>query len=533
MIKAHNKFLDYFYSLSLGAKTIILILVTVIGISIVGTIASLMLFGMKNSFDSLFYSRTLALSKLQNIKDVYAFNIHNSYRDVLDGTVKTGDSYEALEIASNLISYKWGEYKALENSEHSASLYNELNKIILKHLLKPIPNTLIIDKQEVSDKVYTKIEQLVLDIHKTSELFKQGKDESALKMIKNEIFPKIDLANIYLEQLINYQIKSAMYEKELADGIFEATFWIIFVVIFVVILFSVFLAYFILDNIKSLHRSLEIEVEAKTKELTELNASLEIKIEHEIKQSRLKDEMLNQQAKLAAMGEMIANIAHQWRQPLNAITMLIQTFAIKNMSGKLTNEFVTHQVDEGLKIAKNMSDTIEEFRNYFKPDKEKVEFNPIKSIDEALFLIDGVLKKSEINILFDKTQCCNISGYPNSFIQVIINLLSNSKDALVENVTHSKFIKINLEKIILNNKNYCRIEIIDNGGGIEEKNFSKLFEPYFTTKHKSIGTGIGLYSSKKIIEDHFGGEIMAKNTEYEFNKTTYKCASFAIILPLE
>ncbi|MEY4504290.1 MAG: hypothetical protein RL154_583, partial [Pseudomonadota bacterium] len=517
MIKLYHKFLDYFFSLSLGVKTIILILVTVIGISIVGTIATLMLFGMKNSFDSLFYSRTLALSKLQNIKDVYTFNINNAYRDVIDGSVKVSDSYEVLEISSNLIKQKWTEYQNLEESQHNMLIYDEINKFIVKYILKPIPNTVIIDKNEVCDKVYIQIKYLILDINKTTTLFKQKNDLAAINLIKNDILPNIDLANIYLEQLINYQIKSAIYEKEIADGIFETTFWIIFVIIFVVILFSVFLAYFILENIKSLHHNLECQVQDKTKELTELNASLEAKIAYEIKQSRLKDEMLRQQAKLAAMGEMIANIAHQWRQPLNALTMLIQTFALKNISGKLSSQFVISQVDEGLRIAKNMSDTIEEFRNYFKPDKEKAVFSAIKAIEDALFMIEGVLNKSSIKVLFDTTDNFYINGYPNSFIQVIINLLSNSKDILVEKTIDDKFIKIELTEIIKNNKSYCKIQIIDNGGGIELQYLDKLFEPYFTTKHKSVGTGIGLYSSKKIIEEHFSGEIIAQNSEYQFN----------------
>lgn len=520
---------DYLHALSVGAKTRILLLATAVGIALIVVVSGLMLFGVKNSFDDAFYTRTISISKLQAIKDVHALNILNTYRDVLDNDTRIDDSYEVLEALQKNMEYRWIDYVASRKTGLKSGFFETINSLILSITSQQIPNNAALSEKEIQNKASANIEKLIKELEKISTLYKQNKTLEAESAIKNSLFSIIDSTNIYLEQLINYHIQKALFEKEKVDALFGLAAWVALGLAMFVLSVSLALAYLILNNIKNLHSSLEEKVLDKTKELVELNKSLEIRIEEEIRKSRVKDELLHRQAKLASMGEMIANIAHQWRQPLNALAMLIQNFQIKSMAKKLTPEFIDKQTKEGLALAKNMSDTIEEFRNYFKPDKELGSFAIGKAVDEAIFLIEGAINRAN-------TQICNqigdkrveIVGSKNGFIQVLINILNNAIDALNINDIDDKRVIIRLRV----QKTRVTLRVIDNAGGIDQKILKRLFEPYFTTKHQASGTGIGLYMSKKIIEEQFGGLICAKNVRLDFDGKLQKCAMFKILIPL-
>ncbi len=253
-------------------------------------------------------------------------------------------------------------------------------------------------------------------------------------------------------------------------------------------------------ELEELNKELEKRVEAKTKELKELNETLELRVKEEIKKNEAKQKVMFWQSRFASLGEMLANIAHQWRQPLTELNLIL--FSLKKAALNRDDEIVEELYKESKILIQNMSNTIENFSNFFKPDKEKQHFILHESIEEALHILQRVLKRDLIEV---KTSYEDVAvmGIPNEFTQVIINLLKNSRDAFVHNSVLIREIKIDLYK----EDRYAVIIVEDNAGGIEEKERYKIFEPYFTTKHTSQGTGLGLFMSKMICEKGFHGSL--------------------------
>jgi signal transduction histidine kinase len=237
-------------------------------------------------------------------------------------------------------------------------------------------------------------------------------------------------------------------------------------------------------------------------------------LEEQMEQSKL----LVQQSRLASMGEMIGNIAHQWRQPLNAIGLIIQKVELFSKRGKLTEEVLEESIHKATSIITNMSRTIDDFRDFFKPDKQMEYFDLKTSLNDVMSLLEAGLKEAEINVKIDIPQAsCEIYGFKNEFSQVIINLVNNSKDALIEAQVHNKTIYIS-EKI---ENAQVVFRLSDNAGGIPEDIINRIFEPYYTTKEEGKGTGIGLYMSKMIIEKNMHGLMQVKNSKdgAEFSMT--------------
>ena len=278
------------------------------------------------------------------------------------------------------------------------------------------------------------------------------------------------------------------------------------------------------------HKSLEQKVKEKTKELQELNKYLEIKISKEVSQNRKKDIIMFQQARFASLGEMLNNIAHQWRQPLGSITMIIQSFQTKMHLGKLTEKFVDEKVNDALLLASNMSSTLEDFKNFFSPNKTKSEFSIKNCIEHSIELSKYFLNQENIKVELKVRKDVNINSYYNELSHVFLNLISNSKDALISNVDKND----RIIKIIVNRfKNHLVVNVVDNGGGIPKEVLPKIFEPYYTTKYKSAGTGIGLYMSKQIIEKHMFGDISCKNILHKIkDDKVFECSLFTIKIPI-
>ncbi len=250
------------------------------------------------------------------------------------------------------------------------------------------------------------------------------------------------------------------------------------------------------------------ELEHKTYELQQLNTDLERRIEKKIEESREHEKMLFRQARYAQMGEMISMIAHQWRQPLNAIATISATIQFSIERGKYDEDFLKKKVGNIGEYVQHLSSTIDDFRNFFKLDKEKKRLKFSKIADNALMLSESALENK--NIMFSKEyhcSSCSIYTYPNEILHVILNLIKNAEDALeMKKVPEPK---ITLRIFKANEK--ILFEIEDNAGGIEEKIIDKIFDPYFTTKENANGTGLGLYMSKIIIEDHCDGKIEVEN----------------------
>ena len=255
----------------------------------------------------------------------------------------------------------------------------------------------------------------------------------------------------------------------------------------------------------SLDMTEQLEAERK---LESINRELEERIAKEIEASRQKDNMLYQQNKFAAMGEMISNIAHQWRQPLNTLGLLLTDMAVKMMMEKSEDralDFETFQAHCS-EIIQYLSDTIDDFRFYYQEDDGDNTFC-MHDVDKSLQL----LVKSSImgNHIRYETDLENvlISGYLNNLKQALINLYSNAAGAIRKNGVEEGVIRC---RGFIEGADYV-IEICDNGGGIDEEIIDKIFDPYFTTKHKSQGTGLGLYMTKQIIEQKFNGSISVEN----------------------
>ena len=242
----------------------------------------------------------------------------------------------------------------------------------------------------------------------------------------------------------------------------------------------------------------------------ELNNTLDKRVKEEIEKNRDKEQLLMQQSKMAAMGEMVGNIAHQWRQPLNALSLTIQKIKILDENNCLDKEQIDKITNKSTKLVNRMSNTIDDFMGFFRQNKEKVEFDIKDIVEETITLLDASLDNHNIELNITKTEEDTITNsYKGEFSQVIVNLLSNAKDVLLHN--NIKNPKIDIE--ILKEENNIIIQIEDNGGGISPDIINRVFEPYFTTKEQGKGTGIGLYMSKMIIDENMNGKISVKNTD--------------------
>lgn len=234
---------------------------------------------------------------------------------------------------------------------------------------------------------------------------------------------------------------------------------------------------------------------------TEINTQLQKQLEHE--------HLMMQQSKLATMGEMIGHIAHQWRQPLSQLSGIFMNLDASYEFDELTPKYVEKKIKKGNELLKYMSHTIEDFRNFFQPNRVKEVFNLNQYIQNAINLIRATLTYHHVKLEFDSyDEYIPILGYPSEFSQVILNILNNSTDALVENKIKNPKITI---KVIQLNEKRVSIQIKDNAGGINESVIDKIFDMYVTTKSKKDGTGLGLYISKIIIQKKLMGEIFAKN----------------------
>jgi len=257
-------------------------------------------------------------------------------------------------------------------------------------------------------------------------------------------------------------------------------------------------------ELQELANNLEIEVNKKTKELQKLNDELEIKVKNAIDDIREKDNVLQQQSKLASMGEMIGAIAHQWRQPLNALSIQIQGLKYNFRNGDITEDFIFDFIQKNKKTIKFMSKTIDDFRSFFRVDKTKYNFKVLETTKSVINMQEAQLLNHDIELILEGDEF-EYYGLQSEFQQVILNIINNAKDALLENKIQNPKINVNID-----NKQKL-ITICDNAGGIDKDIIKRIFEPYFTTKEQGKGTGMGLYMSKMIIEDNMNSKLTIKN----------------------
>ena len=270
----------------------------------------------------------------------------------------------------------------------------------------------------------------------------------------------------------------------------------------------------VLEDLKSGDLSSRLTKNSSNDALNELKImmnnmidNLEFQIQEQIDKRLEQEEILIQQSKLASMGEMIGNIAHQWRQPLAQISAIHMNMKVTYDFDKFTKEYLAAKIKEANTLTNYMSQTISDFQNFFKPQGEKEEFSVENACKEAYFILQSSLKYHSINLDFNIIESPIVYGYKNEYSQVILNILSNAKDILIERNIEKPEIKIEIKS----GDNFAIVKIEDNAKGVDHDIIEKIFDPYFTTRHKTQGTGIGLYMSKNIIERNMNGFINVKN----------------------
>ena len=407
---------------------------------------------------------------------------------------------ELLDILQSVFdSYDEGIEK-INQSIHNGKSLNELDKIV-----------------KVDD--FPAIDAL----HKLSfSSFYHDSAEHWIEQITLKIILLKDVNDYFIN---NYIIDAKDFEN---NAKYEMLFYIVFS--FVLLLFLLSMGQIVMkdiiravkqseDGLQKIAGDLQQDVQDKTLELMQLNKNLEHKVLEGIESLRKKDEMLSQQTKLAAMGEMMGAIAHQWRQPLNTLSISIQFLEDDYDDGLVDKGFIQKFIQSNMKSINFMSKTIDDFRNFFRVDKLKSDFEVQKCIEEPVAILIPQLKNHNINIEITGDDFV-LNGLRSEFQQVILNIINNSKDALVSNEIENAQI---LVKIKTEADKGC-VTLEDNAGGIPSDVIDRVFEPYFTTKEQGKGTGIGLYMSKMIIVDNMGGKISVTNTT--------KGAKFEICVPL-
>ena len=239
--------------------------------------------------------------------------------------------------------------------------------------------------------------------------------------------------------------------------------------------------------------------------LREINANLEKRVEEELNKNRLKDQLIIQQSRLAQMGEMIAMIAHQWRQPLSSISMAANNIIVDIELDMLDNQVLKDEANSILSQIQELSQTIDDFRNFFKENNLKEITTIDKIVESTLDIVSSSLINNNIELIINLCSKADIQTYHNEVKQVLLNIIQNAKDALLTNKIKNPIITINTKD--------NEITIKDNAGGISDDIIHKIFDPYFSTKTKMNGTGLGLYMSKTIIEDHCNAKLNVENTE--------------------
>ena len=280
------------------------------------------------------------------------------------------------------------------------------------------------------------------------------------------------------------------------------------------------------DNLKKEVEKQTLKLKQANEEISELNKNLEKRIQEELRKNIQQQHIISEQSKMATMGEMIESIAHQWKQPLSAISTASSGLKLQKELDVLSDEAFYESVNMIGDSVTYLSQTINDFRNFFSKDKTKNYFKVENTFNKAFNLTYSQFKKAEI-LIVNNIKEIEFFGLENELLQVIINLLNNARDEL-EKLDNPRYLFIDAYK----DEKDLIIEIKDNAGGIQQEDINIIFKAYETTKKHKDGTGIGLYMSKNIIEDSMNGEIYAKNVEFEHNNVKYNGALFTIKLPL-
>jgi signal transduction histidine kinase len=468
---------------------------------------------------ALFFSIRLYQESL-SIKKIKDLSVQYEAKSIADFMIAFRQTYQNIFIKNHLLLDESNiDFLPVRTQSDIAQIFSELNTKSQISTVSDRPrniNNLANDRQldtinffknnknekynfqQINNKYYY---SQPLYITKTC-LKCHGKKEDAPAIIKNQYDKAYGYKLGELRGIIEIEIEQTELGTILDSNLHDE---ILFVTLFVILLLIIIFIY------------------------VRKNKKLEDELRIGLEESRKKDLMIMRNNKLAIMGEMIAMIAHQWKQPLAGQRAIIGNIKIKKRLNKLTDNNLDKNLMDIDKLLVYMSNTIDDFANFFKPTKEKRVINIKDEIAQSIKIIEGVFKNNSIDVsvkcICDNMECQNCSKkfmielYDREFKQVMINMLTNAKDALIENKEDNRVIKITVE----NDDTNIKIYVADNAGGVPEEIISQVFEPYFSTKAKN-GTGLGLYMSKTIIEEHLHGKLSVKNNS--------EGAIFIIELPL-
>ncbi len=350
------------------------------------------------------------------------------------------------------------------------------------------------------------------------------------------------LTYFYYDKTLNWIITSSVFLDEVnstidernnklkleIDEIIKSSIILTLIVSFLVGLISILFSRNITNQIAYTKDKLEEKVKEKTNLLNDLNENLEQRIIIEVEKNKTIQAQLYKSEKMASMGEMIGNIAHQWRQPLSVISTASTGIIMEKQFGLLNEDKLIDSCTTINMHAQYLSKTIDDFKNFIKGDRIKQDFNLKASVESFLNLVKGSIKNHNIKMILDIKEDIVMDGYENELIQCFMNIFNNAKDILKERLSENRIVFFKTEMI--NDK--VVIKITDNAGGIPEKILPKIFDPYFTTKHKSQGTGLGLHMTYNLVVDGMNGNIEAKNVISHYEGKSYDGAEFKIELPL-
>ncbi|AFL69496.1 histidine kinase [Sulfurospirillum barnesii SES-3] len=508
-------------------KTKILIVIILSGIMTIGFLMFVSIFALKYDYETLFQKHTQPQVDLEEIKDTYRVNINETLRDIQEHQISHEDAIEVIQLAQHITHKQWERYQ-YSISHHIGGLPYFASRWLSFFIVGPTLPEKTLFQQGIIEKINSKMYDLDRKMNTMLDFLHHKTLEKEMWII-DEIMLETNSVNIYLSSLITTHLKQSITEKQINDRLFQTSTFMLIFLIGLIFFFISMVLFIIIKHFENLNHYLQENISLKTKELRMLNDSLEQRIKKEVENSRKKDNIMFQQARLASLGEMLQNIAHQWRQPLGSLMMIIQSFESKFLAKKLSEEFVTSRVADAQMLAQNMSDTLEDFRTFFNPNKSKKECSLKDVVQKSIELSKYQLEREEIHLQFFIKEDLRFFAFKNELIHVLLNLIGNSKDVLATKTElEMKIIHI----IARESQDAIYVNVIDNGGGIKSDIIPKVFDPYFTTKHKSVGTGIGLFMSKQMVEKHMNGEITCKNIRHKLGtKKLWTCAMFTITIP--
>lgn len=431
----------------------------------------------------------------------------------------------AEDISSNiaeLIKSRTGG-EIVESLKKSESLRSELNSHLSLFISKRYRYVYVVRKKEKGDRFEFLLDGAKKERSEFLESFQPANPAKWLEVYKTKkplYFKHKDIKSLWLTYLrpivtnnrveaivvIDFSLQEYHYIQEALKDLSK----IIELFMFFLLLIFVFVS--ILGYIDRKKIAL---IEAQAQEIQNFNLNLQKRVEEEVRKNREKDKLLLEQSRLAQMGEMIGMIAHQWRQPISTISATSMELSMKAQLQQLNTEEAIKIANRISELTQHLSATIEDFRNFFKPTKEKKDITYADLIDSTLSIVETSLKSKNIKVVTEIRSDVVFHTYANELKQVLLNLIKNAEDVLVERKVKDPCIKIIAEGNTLS--------VSDNAGGIPQENIAKIFDPYFSTKGLN-GTGLGLYMSKTIIHEHCGGTLSVKNDE--------EGAVFTITLPL-